>query len=243
MPDERTYGDEEVAEIFKAAAESRGPGSTAPAPAQGFTLAELQAIGSEVGLAPERVAEAAAAVDLRRGTLRRSDLGMPVSVGRAVELPRAPTDREWAIMVADLQETFQARGRTSSRGEVHEWHNGNLHVRVEPTATGYRLRLGTTNGQAVQLNRMGPAGLLLALVFALMTLPLHGTTPDKFVAALVFAALCCAALAWNALRLPAWAQEREAQMEGFAARAQALLGTAPPPRQPVGGDDPLVSAG
>src|ERR1700741_1755290 len=106
MPDERTYGEEEVAQIFEAAAARRGPGSTAPVPTKGLTLAELQAIGGEVGLAPERVAEAAAALDLRRDVRRRTELGMPVGVGRTIDLPRAPTDREWEMIVADLRETF-----------------------------------------------------------------------------------------------------------------------------------------
>lgn len=232
MPDERTYGEEEVAEIFRSAAAARGPASTAPVPVKGLTLAELQAIGGEVGLAPERIAEAAEAVALRRGTARGTDLGMPVSVGRSVELPRAPTDREWEIVVVDLEETFRARGRAASRGAVREWAGGELHAFVEPTPTGHRLRLETTNGEAVGLNRMGMAGLLLSLVTAAATLPLHGASPVYFTSALVFAMLCAAALAWNAFRLPEWAQEREGKMEGVAARAQALLG----------GGDPTVSA-
>jgi hypothetical protein len=225
MSDERTFREEEVAEIFEAAAR-RGPGSTALTSPEGLTLAELQAIGREVGLAPAHIAEAAAAVELRRGALRRNDLGMTVSVGRTVDLPRAPTDREWEMLVADLRETFRARGRVGTRGDVREWNNGNLHAYVEPTLDGYRLRLGTTKGDAVGLNRMGATGLVVALV-SLLFMFLTGALPESAFVPMLLSAMGGAALAYNALRLPGWAQEREAQMERVAARAKVLLGAAP----------------
>jgi hypothetical protein len=230
MPDERTYGEEEVAEIFKAAAAARQEArSTALAPVNGFTLAELQSIGGEVGLAPESVAEAAAAVDLRRNSVRRKDLGMPVSVGRTVDLPRAPTDLEWEMLVADLRETFGARGRVGSRGDVREWTNGNLHAYVEPTATGYRLRLGTTKSSAMAGNRMGAAGLVMALI-TLVVLAMTGGLPEVILGPLLIALMGGGSLAWNAATLPTWAQRREAQMEAVAVRAQTLLGGSPAPQ-------------
>ena len=243
MPDERTYREDEVAEIFEAAtAERPRPGSSALSPAEGLTLAELQAIGREVGLAPERIAEAAAALDLRRDAARRSDFGMPVSVRRSVDLPRAPTDREWEVLVAELRETFHAKGRVASRGEVREWTNGNLHAYVEPTPTGYRLRLGTTHGNALGLNRMGAAGLAMALVMLVLFL-VTGNLPEELFAPLVLGLMGGAALGYNALRLPPWALEREAQMERVAARAVALLGAAPEPEEAAGGALPAGSAG
>jgi hypothetical protein len=242
MPDERTYGEEEVAEIFRIAAETRNAaGGTALAPVNGFTLAELQSIGGEVGLAPERVAQAAAAVDLRRGALRRSELGMPVAVGRTVDLPRAPTDREWEMLVADLRETFGAKGRTGSRGEVREWTNGNLNAFVEPTPTGYRLRLATTKANGLALNRMGAASLMMALV-TIVLLYVTGALAEEMLAPVMLSMMGGGALAWNALRLPGWAQEREEQMEVIAVRAAALL--APPPAPSLAGPgDPLLIPG
>jgi hypothetical protein len=241
MTHERTYGEEEVAEIFKAAAAHRGAGSNALAPMDGFTLAELQAIGNEVGLAPERVAEAAAAVDIRRGARVRSDLGMPVSVGRSVELPRALTDREWEMLVADLRETFGARGRVGSRGDVREWTHGNLHAYVEPTPTGYRLRLGTTKGNALASNRAGGAALAMALLW-LVVLAASGALSEAIFVPLMMALMGGGMLGFNALRLPGWAQERETQMEAVAARACALLSTSPAPELPAGTGS-LVIAG
>jgi hypothetical protein len=231
MPDERKYREEEVAEIFEAAAKP-APTSTALSRAEGFTLAELQSIGGEAGLAPERIAEAAAAVELRRGAVRRKDLGMPISVGQTVDLPRAPTDREWEMIVADLRETFGARGREQSHGEVREWANGNLRAFVEPTPTGYRLRLKTTKGDAMGLNRMGAVGLIMALVWVMVFLLRDGLSDTLFIP-MMFAAMGAAAVGYNALRLPGWALEREKQMEAIAVRTRALLAATPPLPQPA----------
>lgn len=230
MPDERRYREEEVAEIFETAASERhpAPGANALTSGEGLTLAELQAIGSEVGIPADRIAGAAAALELRRSGVRRTDLGMPFSVRRTVELPRAPTDREWEVLVAELRETFNARGRDRSQGGLREWSNGNLHARVEPTGTGHRLRLGTTKTNAVPLNRVGAAGLVTAVVF-LMILALSGTLPESLFLPLVLIAMSGGVLGYNAARLPGWATEREEQMERIAARAVALLGGAPAP--------------
>jgi hypothetical protein len=243
MLDERTYREDEVAEIFEAAARPV-PGSTALSRPQGFTLAELQSIGGEAGLSPERIAQAAAAVELRRGAVRHKDLGMPVSVGRTVDLPREPTDREWEMIVADLRETFGARGRLGSREDVREWHNGNLHAYLEPTTTGYRLRLGTTKGDGVGLNRIGATGVIMALVWLVVFLVGYGPSQAPLVGPLLMLAVFAAALGYNALRLPGWALEREAQMEQVAARARSLLAAAPPPEpQPTPVADLRLSTG
>lgn len=226
MADQRTFREDEVAEIFEAAARPR-PGSATLSRPEGFTLAELQAIGSDAGLAPERIAEAAAAVESRRGAIRRENLGMPVSVSRTVDLPRAPTDREWEMIVADLRETFGERGRLGSRKDVREWHNGDLDAYLEPTLTGYRLRLGTTRGEG--LNRTGALGVVLALLWLVVFLVGYGPSQAPLVGPLLMLAVSAVALAFNALRLPGWALAREEQMEQVGARARALITAAPEP--------------
>jgi hypothetical protein len=228
MTDERRYGEEEVAAIFEAAASPRGPDGRARSSAGGFSLAELQAIGGEAGIAPERIADAAAALDLRRGAAPRgTHLGMPVSVGRVADLPRAPTDHEWELLVAELRETFGAHGRDRSSGGLRAWTNGNLHAYVEPTEAGHRLRLGTLKSNGVALGWMGLAMLAVALVMTAY-LAAAGEAGDAITFALI-AAMGAALLGTNALRLPRWADEREAQMERIAARAQSLIRAEPDP--------------
>ncbi len=227
MTDQRRYDRDEVKKIFEAATTAREAGPRALTTGDGLTLAELQTIGLEVGLAPERVAEAATALDLRRDALpRRTNLGMPIAVGRTVDLPRAPTDREWELLVAELRETFRAQGGVRSYGSLRQWTNGNLHAYIEPTETGHRLRMRTLKGSAGAINAMGAAGIALALALFVMGLLTGKPAVDFFMPA-VFAAMGGAALASNVLTLPRWAREREEQMEYIAKRARALLASAP----------------
>lgn len=219
---ERRYDEDEVAEIFRAAANARDPEPHALATASGLSLSELQAIGGQVGIEPGRIAQAASAVELRRGAPpRRTYMGMPVSVGRVVELPRAPTDREWELLVTELRETFGAHGRDRSHGGLRAWTNGNLHAYVEPTEAGHRLRLGTTKSNAPVLGGLGVAGILLGLALTLMILA--GVSDGNVAGAVFVAAMGALALAANAVRLPRWAGEREGQMEHIAARARSLI--------------------
>ena len=230
MTHEPRYREEEVREIFERAATHAE--SRALASPDGLTLAELQAIGAEVGLAPERIAEAAAALELRRGAQPRGTaLGLPVSVGRVVELPRAPTDVEWERLVAELRQTFRARGKERSSGNLRQWTNGRLHAYIEPSGPdGYRLRMGTTKSDGTTSVVMGAGALAFALV--LMLILTLGGGADDLVGPLAIALGGGALLGTNALRLPAWAAEREAQMEHMAGRARALIG-APESARPV----------
>jgi hypothetical protein len=228
---DRRYDDEEVRKIFDAAAR---PGETAlssGSPADGMTLAELKDIGAEVGLSPERIARAAATLEVA-GTPapRRKQLGLPVAVGHVVELPRAPTDHEWDLLVTQLRETFGAHGKVSRNGAIREWTNGNLHAYVEPTEHGHRLRLGTLNGRGVALNFggvvFGSLTVATAVVFALS----GGLAddPEALPSALImFGAMAAAAMLTNVIRLPGWAGRREEQMRRVAARAVTLLSEPP----------------
>lgn len=222
MTDERRYQDDEVAAIFEAASAPTLPGDD-PAPAKGLTLAELQAIGREVGIPPERIAQAAAALGQRRAPVpRRTDFGMPVTAAYVVDIPRPLTDREWSLVVADLRETFGARGIENSEGVTREWWNHNLHAVVEPTRTGYRLRLGTLKGDGLAMNRMGAFGIVMGMVVAVA---LRGD-PAAISGTLALGSIGAGAFVFNALRLPRWARLRERQMREVAERTLALLSAA-----------------
>lgn len=229
MAHERKYREEEVKEIFDLAVRRDEGERPVPSDEGGLTLAELQEVGLEVGMEPSRIAEAARALDTRREVLPgRTSLGMPISVGRVIELPRAVTDREWELLVAELRETFDARGKVTSHGGLREWTNGNLHAFLEPTETGHRLRLRTLKGSATPLNRMGVAGLALATILLVLSV-LAGDllTVRGLVLPLLFAGMGGGTLASNFLSLPAWAREREGQMDYIAGRARALIGEPP----------------
>ena len=227
MADERKYREDEVTEIFTLATSAADASLPAVTDRVGLTLGELQEVGGEVGLAPERVAEAAATLDARPQTLpRRRLLGAPVSVGRVVELPRAATDREWQFLVAELRETFGAKGKVMSHGDIREWTNGNLHAFLEQTEAGHRLRLATHKGNAMEAVALGTVGLFMALIMAVAMIS-KGKIGLELLLPGVFALAGGGAMASNFLRLPRWADERERQMEHIAGRARVLL-EAPP---------------
>lgn len=218
--DERRYNDEEVAEIFRAATEgtpsvpSRQPG------AEGLTLAELQEIGQDVGIGPEAVARAAISLDVRAQGVSRRLLGFPIGVGRSVALNRWLSDAEWEQLVVELRDVFQARGTLKADGSLRQWTNGNLHVLLEPTPTGHRLRLGTFRESARVSILAG-----IAVLGAAAAVAVAGAVGGELANALpgvAFLALAGLGMgAYGALRLPGWARLREQQMEGIIARLAA----------------------
>jgi hypothetical protein len=230
MTDERTYDDDEIREIFGRAASQEAGAPLAPAATggHGLTLDELQAIGREVGIEPARVAEAAAALDhVGMRVARQTMIGAPIGVGRVVDLPRAPTDREWEMLVAELRRTFDAKGKVESYGDLRSWTNSRLHAHIEPSPSGYRLRMGTVKGNAQVLGGLGVAGLVGGLIW-MVVLAISGGLAEEMTRPLTYAVLGAGALIANALRLPPWARERERQMEHIAERASLMLSSESP---------------
>jgi len=226
----RKYQEDEVSEIFALAANSPDTLLPALADENGLTLEDLQQVGREVGLAPERVAEAAATVDARLEPLPRETwLGAPVSVSRVVELPRAATDREWEVLVGELRETFGVRGRVAGTGDLREWTSANLHAFLEPTETGHRLRLGSRKKVVGKGAVAGGAVGLAMCLFVFVMLDAGGPIRPAIAAfiASLFALVPSGALAGNLLGLRRWGDTRERQMEHIADRARSLL-QAPP---------------
>jgi hypothetical protein len=220
---ERRYGDDEVREIFSLAATGDARDQSLPAESGGLTLDELQRIGQEAGIEPARVAEAAERLDARgrQAPVRRS-LGLPIGVSRVVDLPRAPTDREWEQLISEFRTTFGTQGRTTTTGGLRDWSQGNLHISVEPTERGEQLRLSTLKDDAIVLNLFGFAtggmSLLMGAVVA------SAGKPEKALAVLgMFGGMSLFAFGANVFRLPRWARERNRQMEAIAEHAVKLL--------------------
>jgi hypothetical protein len=86
---DRRYDDKEIAAIFRAATEGSQSPQREVSREEGLTLADLQAIGREVGISPDAVAQAAQALDIRHGAASRTFLGLPIGVARTVNLGAA----------------------------------------------------------------------------------------------------------------------------------------------------------
>lgn len=218
---DRRFSEEEAAAIFERAADAQQSGHHALAPTEGMTLAELQAIGVEVGLPAELVAQAARSIERAGPPATRSFLGLPVGVSRTVELSRRLSEDEWERLVVDLRETFDARGVARTDGSFRQWTNGNLQALLEPTAGGHRLRLRTYKADARLLMTAGVGGAVSAVVVILGNLAGGVATPGWWGKAAALALLGLGAYALGAARVVRWARTRGRQMEGVADRLLA----------------------
>lgn len=223
---ERKYQDHEIRQILDLAiGQEDGPAQSLPS-VDGLTLLELQEVGREVGLPPDRITEAVAAFEGRGESVPRgTTLGLPTSIGRVVPLSRSPSDREWELLIAELRTTFGGKGVLTSHGGLREWSHGRLHAFIEPTEAGHRLRL-VDSSEAVGVIVLG--GSILAFAFLIFVVLLGQDDPGfKFVVPAFFALLGGSLAAGSAMSLPRWAREQERRMEHISRYAVSLL--APPP--------------
>jgi len=217
---ERRFSDEEVAAIFQRATEAQqNPERRLPS-GEGLTLAELQDIGRQVGIAPELVVHAAASLVQVGSSTSRKFLGLPIGVGRTIELDRQLSQDEWERLVVDLRETFDARGTTRQEGSFRQWTNGNLQVLVEPTANGQRIRLNTVKADARAWMRGGLVTLAGAAATAIAAVA--GAHP-YFKLAVEIAVIGAGQFAIGAILLPGWARLRRRQMEEISGRLTVAL--------------------
>jgi hypothetical protein len=229
----RRYGDDEVREIFSLATTGDTRDRSLPAESGGLTLDDLQRIGQEAGIEPARIAQAAQKLDARgRPAPIRRSFGLPIGVSRVVDLPRAPTDREWEQLISEFRTTFGTQGQAIASGGLREWSQGNLHISVEPTEHGEQLRLSTLKCDAAALNGlglvMGGMSLLMGAVVA------SAGKPGKALVLIgMFGGIALAAFGANLIRLPLWARERERQMEAIAEHAVTLLSNPQDPSPPT----------
>ena len=235
---ERRFNEAEVAAIFRQASEAQNQTSEAQLPSgEGLTVTELQAIGREVGISSDQISQAAQLIERGGNATSRQFLGFPIGVGQTVDLGRKLTDEEWERLVVDLRETFQARGTLRKDGSLRQWTNGNLQALVEPTDTGDRVRLRTTNGNARNLMRLG-LGAFVASTAGLIAVATQVSIGNGGSLANLglFAAMGLGMFAAGALRVPHWARERRRQMSEIAGRL-AAASKANSSKDAIAGDD------
>lgn len=218
---ERQYDDDEVAAIFKRAASPEYSTPATSPEGKGLTLAALQEIGREVGIAPEAIASAAQSLDQAPKAKPATVLGLRIGVVDAAEFDRPISDPEWERLVADLRSTFNAAGVVRYDGPFRQWGNGNLKVLAEPTPIGHRLRLQTTNGTAQRMVAVG-LGAFIAAGGAMLAAPNAPTAGAAFLALGGVAAL---GVGW--WRLKGWAGQRQAQFAALLARHRSARSLPP----------------
>lgn len=215
MEPSHRFSEPEIQEVFAraAAAQERADRDQAHL---GLSMEELQSVGAEAGLDPAHVAAAARAVASGEPDDGRESLvGLPVGVRRAASLDVPPSDALWEHLVADVQETFSATGKTERIGASRIWRNGNLRVTLSPSGDGARLRLQTNRREDTQ--RLLTASAIngaLALIFAFTSAATNGNTP------MILATVAIGLAAMAVIRQFTWTNTRERQMEAVIARTQ-----------------------
>jgi hypothetical protein len=222
MGKERRYQDHEIRQILDLAIGQEDGAAQSLSAVDGLTLLELQEVGREVGLLPDRITQAVAAFEGRGESVRRgTTLGLPTSVGRVVPLPRSPSDREWELLIAELRTTFGGKGEVTSHGGLREWTHGTLHAFIEPAETGHRLRLADSSA-AVGGIVLG--GFVLAFALLIFVVLLGKEDPGfRFAVPAFFSLLGGSLVAGSAISLPRWARESEKRMEHISRYAVSLL--------------------
>jgi hypothetical protein len=213
---ERRFTEDEVAAILEAATRLEATEPRQIGPGEGLTLGEIQAVGREAGIPPDLIRQAANALGQGGRSSSRRFLGLPIGVGRVVDLGRKLGDDEWDRFVVDLRETFDARGSVRRDASLRQWTNGNLQVLVEPTANGDRVRMRTTKGNVRGLMMLGLGGLGLSAV-TLISGAMTGvlSDPGKLSSIASFAIMGATAIGVSAAQLPGWARRRREQMESL----------------------------
>jgi hypothetical protein len=216
VTDERRFTEEEVAEILQSAAELEHSDKMLSRSSTGLTLSELNEIGREAGISPEALRRAVSRLSVPEQRVRTM-AGLPIGVGRTVELGRTVSDAEWDRLVVLLRETFDARGVIKHEGSFRSWSNGNLQILLEPGASGHRLRMKTFNEGAriLMIGGLAMAGMVTLMVVAAL---FKGVNWEPgFTAAIgALAASAAAMLGLGAIRLPRWARTRQQQMNEIA---------------------------
>ncbi len=117
--DERKFTDREVREILKKAVE-RAP-SRALAKSDGLSLAELKAIGEEVGIDPARLEDAARAVTVGGGTRANRILGGPTVLNFERKVDREFDPEDTHEILSLIRRTMGQQGEITEVHGALEW--------------------------------------------------------------------------------------------------------------------------
>lgn len=225
MTSERRYQDHEIREILDLAIDEESNLQGSVTAADGLTLRQLQEVGQEVGVSPDRIAQAAVVVAARRhAPTHETTTWLPTAVERTILLPRNLSDREWEWLVAELRTTFGGKGEVAVQGGMREWTHGRVQAFIDESHTGYRLRLSDVNAASGGIV-LGGAILALALMIFVVLLG-KADAGFRFIVPAVFTALGGGLMVGSALSLPRWARRQRDGMLHIEQHVAGLLETA-----------------
>ena len=166
--DERKFTEQEVHEILKKAVEKAPSGALVKS--EGLSLAELKAIGGEVGIDPARLEDAARAIDLGGGNRPNQILGGPTVLHFERKVEGELDPRDTTEILSSIRRTM---GRQGEVNEIHgslEWSDkgdvGERYVNLSSRDGTTTIRSSANLSQAAVVTFL-PAGMLgLIMSFA-----------------------------------------------------------------------------
>ncbi len=116
----KLFNENEIGAILKRAAElSHDDSDTA---SMGLSVEELQQLGTEAGLNPEFILQAAAELQTTRRTPgKKNFIGGPFSYDREIVLDGEISSADWEEMITPIRNTFKDPGLVSTRENTYEW--------------------------------------------------------------------------------------------------------------------------
>jgi len=138
----REYSEAEFVRILRMAAELDDR-STGQSKSEKLSLADIQQIAAEVGIAPEHVATAAALVATEAGEKWKPWLGVPIRGSFSRVLPGTVSTAAWPEAVAAIRQTLGHTGQHSYVPGALEWVHTDegSEVRVEVSSSGNRAHI------------------------------------------------------------------------------------------------------
>ena len=116
----KLFNETEIGFILKRAAElSHDDSDTA---SMGLSVEELQQLGTEAGLNPDFILQAAAELQTSRQTPgKKNFIGGPLSYNREIVLDGEIYSTDWEEMITPIRNTFKDPGVVSTRKNTFEW--------------------------------------------------------------------------------------------------------------------------
>lgn len=248
----RTFDEQEVAEIFRLAAKRQDNALRALSPGGGLTLEELTEIGKEAGISPNFIKGAVQQLSHAPPAAKVDRIaGFPVGFTRTIDVPASFDEEHWNRLVSSLHDELDVLGRTHVAGNTRVWESDIGQLVAEPRGEGYRLRLKLAKDAFRATLIMGSVLSFMGLFFMLVLASKGDLFVDmaKTMFISMFAVAGLSGLGYGAFQFPRWISDKEARIDqvledllaGMDAASLETVAEAPAPRLTVEPDHTILT--
>ncbi|MES1227317.1 MAG: hypothetical protein ABUL72_01520 [Armatimonadota bacterium] len=218
---DRRYSEKELAEILRLAAERQAEGS----PSAGYSLNEIERVGSEMGIDPKFITEASRAV----GSSSSRNLPFTLTKAQPTEVYERTyegslSDDDWMEVVAEARAAFSSPGTVSEVSGSREWTGGNefiqTHMAVTERDGRTRCRMTVTRQGGISAAWVG---MLLTLFFSLITLFVIAKKSGNYSVLYAEPFVLLAVTWWTNRSLKQWRAETATKTETVLSRFEDVM--------------------